>query len=70
MNHEIQVRKANGGLFREAGKGDAAKLKDFLLKHGPRIRRTTLRYAIERFPEAKRRTILLRTRASGGVSGR
>jgi len=64
------VQKANGWLLREAGKGDAAKLEAFLLKHGPRIPRTTLRYAIERFPEAKRRDILLRTRAFGGVAGR
>ena len=64
------VQKANGWLLREAGKGDAAELEAFLLEHGPRIPRTTLRYAIERFPEARRRTILLRTRVSGGVAGR
>ncbi len=64
------VQKANGWLLREAGKGDAAELKAFLLEYGPRIPRTTLRYAIERFPEAERRKILLRTRPGGGDAGR
>jgi 3-methyladenine DNA glycosylase AlkD len=64
------VQKANGWLLREAGKGDAARLEAFLLKHGPRIPRTTLRYAIERFPERRRRSILLRTRSAGGAAGR
>jgi 3-methyladenine DNA glycosylase AlkD len=56
------VHKANGWLLREAGKADAARLEKFLLAHGPAIPRTTLRYAIERFPEAKRKAILLKTR--------
>ncbi len=64
------VQKANGWLLREAGKADAAELEAFLLEHGPRIPRTTLRYAIERFPEAERRRLLLRTRSSGGDAGR
>jgi len=57
------VRKANGWLLREAGKRDARRLEGFLLRHGPAVPRTTLRYAIERFPEAKRRRLLQRTRA-------
>ena len=56
------VEKANGWLLREAGKTDAPRLEAFLLKHGPAIPRTTLRYAIERFPEAKRKAIMLRTK--------
>lgn len=58
------VQKANGWLLREAGKADAARLERFLLKHGPAVPRTTLRYAIERFPEAKRKAILLKTKTS------
>jgi 3-methyladenine DNA glycosylase AlkD len=56
------IHKANGWLLREAGKADAARLEKFLLTHGPAIPRTTLRYAIERFPEAKRKAILLKTK--------
>jgi 3-methyladenine DNA glycosylase AlkD len=56
------VQKANGWLLREAGTTDGARLERFLLKHGPAMPRTTLRYAVERFPEAKRKAILLKTR--------
>jgi len=56
------VQKANGWLLREAGKRDAGRLEKFLLGHGAAIPRTTLRYAIERFPETKRRAILLGTK--------
>jgi 3-methyladenine DNA glycosylase AlkD len=58
------VQKANGWLLREAGKADAARLEKFLREHGPAIPRTTLRYAIERFSEARRRAILLATKRS------
>ncbi|HEX7502898.1 MAG TPA: DNA alkylation repair protein [Acidobacteriota bacterium] len=57
------VQKAAGWLLREAGKRDMRRLEKFLLANGPSIPRTTLRYAIERFPEKKRRELLLRTRA-------
>ncbi len=56
------VHKANGWLLREAGKSDAARLERFILKHGPTIPRTTLRYAIERFPESKRKSLLIETK--------
>jgi 3-methyladenine DNA glycosylase AlkD len=58
------IEKANGWLLREAGKTDMPRLEKFLLVHGSKIPRTTLRYAIERFPEAKRRRILERTKPS------
>jgi 3-methyladenine DNA glycosylase AlkD len=57
------VQKAAGWLLREAGKRDMGRLEKFLLANGPALPRTTLRYAIERFPENKRRQLLLRTRA-------
>ncbi len=56
------VHKANGWLLREAGKADAARLERFLLEHGASIPRTTLRYAIERFPPARRKALLIETR--------
>jgi 3-methyladenine DNA glycosylase AlkD len=56
------IHKANGWLLREAGKTDPARLERFLLARGPAIPRTTLRYAIERFPEAKRKALLLETK--------
>jgi hypothetical protein len=40
------------------------RLEKFLLKYGPAIPRTTLRYAIERFPESRRRELLLRTKSN------
>jgi 3-methyladenine DNA glycosylase AlkD len=56
------VHKANGWLLREAGKTDVARLDRFLLARGPSIPRTTLRYAIERFPEARRKALLIKTK--------
>lgn len=56
------IQKANGWLLREAGKADPGRLEKFLLQHGPETPRTTLRYAIERFDEKKRKSILLATR--------
>ena len=56
------VQKAAGWLLREVGKRDMERLEKFLLQHGPTIPRTTLRYAIERFPESKRKRLLAQTR--------
>ena len=55
------VQKAAGWLLREAGKQDMRALEAFLRVHGPRIPRTTVRYAIERFAPARRRALLLST---------
>jgi 3-methyladenine DNA glycosylase AlkD len=57
------IQKANGWVLREVGKRDMARLERFLLKYGPAIPRTTLRYAIERFPEARRRELLVKTKS-------
>ena len=62
---EDLMHKAVGWLLRETGKSDMERLKKFLLKHGPKIPRTTLRYAIERFPKGERKRILEATKRKG-----
>ena len=59
---EDLIHKATGWLLREAGKTDMPRLRRFLLRHGPDIPRTALRYAIERFPLTERQTLLRLTR--------
>jgi len=60
---EDLIHKGVGWLLREAGKTDAGRLERYLRLHGPAIPRTTLRYAIERMPPAKRQEILRVTKA-------
>jgi len=60
-DREDLIHKATGWLLREAGKTDPARLERFLLAQGPRLPRTALRYAIERFPAARRRRLLVQT---------
>ena len=57
---EDLMHKAVGWMLREAGKRDEKRLKAFLTKHIKVIPRTTLRYAIERFPVDERKRMLLR----------
>lgn len=55
---EDLIHKSVGWMLREAGKRDEAALVAFLKTHYHRMPRTTLRYAIERFPQARRRSFL------------
>ncbi len=57
------IQKAVGWMLREAGKVDRARLEAFLLGQGSRTPRTTLRYAIEKFPKEDRKRIMEATRA-------
>ncbi len=55
--HDL-LHKAVGWALREAGKKDEKRLKKFLEENYPSIPRTTLRYAIEKFPIAERKRFL------------
>jgi len=63
VDQEDLIQKAVGWALREAGKSDMDRLERYLRDNGPRIPRTTVRYAIERFPPRQRRELLVATRS-------
>ncbi len=56
-SHDL-IHKAIGWMLREAGKISQEELENFLKTNYFSLPRTTLRYAIERFPEEKRKKYL------------
>lgn len=56
-DHDL-IHKANGWMLRNVGDKDLSALTEYLYTNYNEIPRTTLRYAIEHYPEKERKSIL------------
>jgi 3-methyladenine DNA glycosylase AlkD len=70
VDKEDLLQKAVGWMLREAGKADSVRLERHLRTNGAAMARTTVRYAIERFPPARRRALLEATRSRADLQVR
>jgi 3-methyladenine DNA glycosylase AlkD len=61
-DEEDLIQKAVGWMLRETTRRDATRVEQFLLSRRSSVPRTTVRYAIERFPAARRLELLALTR--------
>lgn len=59
------INKANGWMLREIGKRNLKIEESFLIKHYKEMPRVTLGYAIEKFPEKKRKKYLDKNKKYG-----
>lgn len=60
-DQEDLLHKAAGWMLREVGKSDKTTLEIFIKKYHAIMPRVMLRYAIEHFPESKRKRYLLKS---------
>lgn len=55
MDQDDLVQKGYGWMLKAAAENHSMQVYDFLLKHKAHMPRTALRYALEKYPEAKRK---------------